>query len=130
MIRRPPRSTRTDTLFPYTTLFRSVEADRIGHRQNLHLAEAAAAFHEGDVEGFVLALAQRGKGSVRAGGRLLAEDGEFLHHHAELRVFLDELREGPCHALAVAAVVVEELDPADEHERWVCRGRRLKECKQ
>src|SRR3546814_3047419 len=29
MIRRPPRSTRTDTLFPYTTLFRS-QADR-GH---------------------------------------------------------------------------------------------------
>src|SRR3546814_10235507 len=27
MIRRPPRSTRTDTLFPYTTLFRS----RAGH---------------------------------------------------------------------------------------------------
>src|SRR3546814_1249038 len=26
MIRRPPRSTRTDTLFPYTTLFRSVLA--------------------------------------------------------------------------------------------------------
>src|SRR3546814_11509645 len=26
MLRRPPRSTRTDTLFPYTTLFRSVEA--------------------------------------------------------------------------------------------------------
>src|SRR3546814_19129118 len=26
MIRRPPRSTRTDTLFPYTTLFRSVSA--------------------------------------------------------------------------------------------------------
>src|SRR3546814_6945709 len=26
MIRRPPRSTRTDTLFPYTTLFRSVDA--------------------------------------------------------------------------------------------------------
>src|SRR3546814_4532233 len=28
MIRRPPRSTRTDTLFPYTTLFRSVELHR------------------------------------------------------------------------------------------------------
>src|SRR3546814_6488146 len=27
MIRRPPRSTRTDTLFPYTTLFRSVWID-------------------------------------------------------------------------------------------------------
>src|SRR3546814_17671071 len=25
MIRRPPKSTRTDTLFPYTTLFRSIE---------------------------------------------------------------------------------------------------------
>src|SRR3546814_3912897 len=30
MIRRPPRSTRTDTLFPYTTLFRSRPADRGG----------------------------------------------------------------------------------------------------
>src|SRR3546814_1988951 len=28
MIRRPPRSTRTDTLFPYTTLFRSHPADQ------------------------------------------------------------------------------------------------------
>src|SRR3546814_10205480 len=27
MIRRPPRSTRTDTLFPYTTLFRSLPTD-------------------------------------------------------------------------------------------------------
>src|SRR3546814_4848203 len=35
MIRRPPRSTRTDTLFPYTTLFRSCAArrrDRCRHR--------------------------------------------------------------------------------------------------
>src|SRR3546814_3743752 len=28
MIRRPPRSTRTDTLFPYTTLFRSTKPHR------------------------------------------------------------------------------------------------------
>src|SRR3546814_14599186 len=28
MIRRPPRSTRTDTLFPYTKLFRSLSAPR------------------------------------------------------------------------------------------------------
>src|SRR3546814_10835461 len=28
MIRRPPRSTRTDTLLPYTTLFRSIELRR------------------------------------------------------------------------------------------------------
>src|SRR3546814_17125793 len=30
MIRRPPRSTRTDPLFPYTTLFRSVHGRRSG----------------------------------------------------------------------------------------------------
>src|SRR3546814_20750315 len=37
MIRRPPRSTRTDTLFPYTTLFRSSdEARAIGQ----HLIQA------------------------------------------------------------------------------------------
>src|SRR3546814_10159677 len=33
MIRRPPRSTRTDTLFPYTTLFRSQDRDRILDRR-------------------------------------------------------------------------------------------------
>src|SRR3546814_3604409 len=50
MIRRPPRSTRTDTLFPYTTLFRSefagddfiVVAQRIGERQ-VELALGAAS---------------------------------------------------------------------------------------
>src|SRR3546814_18156188 len=42
MIRRPPRSTRTDTLFPYTTLFRS---------------ECAARLSPGDVSvGFALIL--------------------------------------------------------------------------
>src|SRR3546814_12606732 len=40
MIRRPPRSTRTDTLFPYTTLFRS--SRRIGRLSGvLHLHEVA-----------------------------------------------------------------------------------------
>src|SRR3546814_1608545 len=29
MIRRPPRSTRTDTLFPYTTLFRSIRVHEV-----------------------------------------------------------------------------------------------------
>src|SRR3546814_3099584 len=32
MIRRPPRSTRTDTLFPYTTLFRSIVLCGAGDR--------------------------------------------------------------------------------------------------
>src|SRR3546814_5845946 len=44
MIRRPPRSTRTDTLFPYTTLFRSPhrrrQGEQAGKRQQPDLDEA------------------------------------------------------------------------------------------
>src|SRR3546814_1723060 len=40
MIQRPPRSTRTDTLFPYTSLFRSEQAD---HRHRLEVAEGFRA---------------------------------------------------------------------------------------
>src|SRR3546814_9959098 len=36
MIRRPPRSTRTDTLFPYTTLFRSDQQRRTNSRSCCH----------------------------------------------------------------------------------------------
>src|SRR3546814_1142788 len=38
MIRRPPRSTRTDTLFPYTTLFRSLQRKSIEERQRFLVA--------------------------------------------------------------------------------------------
>src|SRR3546814_2145247 len=57
MIRRPPRSTRTDTLFPYTTLFRSLFiidfacGDRIDTQQVCNLARLDNA----------LARKQRGK---------------------------------------------------------------------
>src|SRR3546814_14561761 len=46
MIRRPPRSTRTDTLFPYTTLFRS----RGGGHEDLDLKIAVVGVEEGCVE--------------------------------------------------------------------------------
>src|SRR3546814_3627216 len=50
MIRRPPRSTRTDTLFPYTTLFRSPVAegrrlcrdDQVGRRDLPRRRDAGA----------------------------------------------------------------------------------------
>src|SRR3546814_3022390 len=38
MIRRPPRSTRTDTLFPYTTLFRSARRARPDHARQRQFA--------------------------------------------------------------------------------------------
>src|SRR3546814_20022801 len=42
MIRRPPRSTRTDTLFPYTTLFRSEGGDEL---EVLELQDDVGAEH-------------------------------------------------------------------------------------
>src|SRR3546814_14180268 len=44
MIRRPPRSTRTDTLFPYTTLFRS-------QRFEQHQEFAETGFHASGADG-------------------------------------------------------------------------------
>src|SRR3546814_8180736 len=50
MIRRPPRSTRTDTLFPYTTLFRSPleESGRLDAQAGLDLGKQAGVDAEGD----------------------------------------------------------------------------------
>src|SRR3546814_226408 len=53
MIRRPPRSTRTDTLFPYTTLFRSdvvgnLSAEGRGVRAEHEVAQAAAELRPED----------------------------------------------------------------------------------
>src|SRR3546814_14993720 len=57
MIRRPPRSTRTDTLFPYTTLFRSPDA--VTARGTRHLAELAAVARAGG-RAVLFFLVQRG----------------------------------------------------------------------
>src|SRR3546814_9707978 len=43
MIRRPPRSTRTDTLFPYTTLFRSITMEKMKEHLLEWLRDAHAA---------------------------------------------------------------------------------------
>src|SRR3546814_153750 len=56
MIRRPPRSTRTDTLFPYTTLFRSPSQ------------HAAVAFAPDEIA-HVLATRGVGAASIRRHGR-------------------------------------------------------------
>src|SRR3546814_5507514 len=63
MIRRPPRSTRTDTLFPYTTLFRSLaDAAQAGEDEGMRQAGAVDGFGQGAHQGF---LAHQ----VREGGR-------------------------------------------------------------
>src|SRR3546814_3968475 len=55
MIRRPPRSTRTDTLFPYTTLFRSrvFQDPMAGTCEDLTIEEnLALAYSRGERRGF------------------------------------------------------------------------------
>src|SRR3546814_1869705 len=44
MIRRPPRSTRTDTLFPYTTLFRSLRPARLRLQRTTHPRQGPSRF--------------------------------------------------------------------------------------
>src|SRR3546814_5586791 len=67
MIRRPPRSTRTDTLFPYTTLFRSQP----------HLA---CARHHGSHDGRGVAIAPAGVAAVR-----VKPDARSEEHTSELQ---------------------------------------------
>src|SRR3546814_18858380 len=70
MIRRPPRSTRTDTLFPYTTLFRS------------HQIGAVTGLAWTEVGGELLtieAVTVPGKGAIRTTGKL----GEVMKESIE-----------------------------------------------
>src|SRR3546814_17388706 len=55
MIRRPPRSTRTDTLFPYTTLFRSYKCASVNQLEFRRLPERIKCYtpsvHNDIIEG-------------------------------------------------------------------------------
>src|SRR3546814_14428782 len=70
MIRRPPRSTRTDTLFPYTTLFRSLV-----HINNVNIVCAAALADQ---------AGRQGGGHIAAANK---GNREFLSHRAQLYGF-------------------------------------------
>src|SRR3546814_1683082 len=114
MTRRPPRSTRTDTLFPYTTLFRSVQvhlagnqvhhalqalahADRPGHRRALDAEHAFDFFEQVDrVAAFAVELVDEGH------DRRVAH---AAHLHPLDRALLDA------------------LGHVDDHQRRVHRGK-------
>src|SRR3546814_1196613 len=73
MIRRPPRSTRTDTLFPYTTLFRSVMFPtdaRLLHRARERLVRLARE------QGVILRQSY-----TRVGKRALIKHQRYAHAH-------------------------------------------------
>src|SRR3546814_14148386 len=84
MIRRPPRSTRTDTLFPYTTLFRSiasVKRDAVGVLGTVDRAAADAeaagigAVRQAEDGEAVVVLA---RGEEQAAGPAARQDREAL----------------------------------------------------
>src|SRR3546814_20771228 len=78
MIRRPPRSTRTDTLLPYTTLFRSLVRQR--HRTAAALLAAAMARARCDARrGGLAARVARG---LRARGAPAADERRALRRAA------------------------------------------------
>src|SRR3546814_20933999 len=71
MIRRPPRSTRTDTLFPYTTLFRSHRFHRAGGGLAPGVVAVAEEIHVRRVAEQQLGVVGRGRG---------AEGGDRVRH--------------------------------------------------
>src|SRR3546814_10994179 len=77
MIRRPPRSTRTDTLFPYTTLFRSF----LGMMQEHH----AYTFAHSLRVGILMAAFGRHLGLDDDHVKLMAETG-LAHYVGKLRI--------------------------------------------
>src|SRR3546814_2440057 len=78
MIRRPPRSTLTDTLFPYTTLFRSQQ-----------LRHAPRLRHDGEAD----------QPRAQPGGGEITDAARHQAHHAEIEVEPER-----CHRLLVRGV--------------------------
>src|SRR3546814_17977598 len=99
MIRRPPRSTRTDTLFPYTTLFRSRDELPPFHRlqprrrqlgearvvadETLQMARALLDGRQRGRQALVLAAAQQLRAGVRERGDRRQRVVELVADHAD-----------------------------------------------
>src|SRR3546814_3948237 len=87
MIRRPPRSTRTDTLFPYTTLFRSEVSDHgVNFRFVLPESFERVVFHQ--IENLLFRWAEqiRGDNAACVQASPVVGDGVLLHFGTVCRV--------------------------------------------
>src|SRR3546814_20570726 len=125
MIRRPPRSTRTDTLFPYTALFRSAaQGARLGHAgvveadlaADLPGQQAAPVVERGGcgVELVALVARQVGGGSAeRALGQRVAAVCRPIRPHFSFRC---RLAHG--HLYAGLASPPLDLAPCTAVEAW------------
>src|SRR3546814_19870825 len=75
MIRRPPRSTRTDTLFPYTTLFRSYDLRR------KHISG----------RDYLYRIFDRGGNGQSLGPMTPEREVEFEHYHARKQALKEQI---------------------------------------
>src|SRR3546814_2479919 len=106
LLRRPPRSTRTDTLFPYTTLFRSIGFDAAARRRWLFRRDLLC-----------------GLGGVDLGGLGLDQLDDVIDHVGILHMVVGDAREidhvGAVAAAGDAAIGLARLagavDDAAEH---------------
>src|SRR3546814_19719191 len=83
MIRRPPRSTRTDTLFPYTTLFQSIlhRAGRAGQREDIGPARNDGTGARLDRRGADRPIAEPAEQLAEARNILAVEAAQRLGRH-------------------------------------------------
>src|SRR3546814_13179914 len=105
MIRRPPRSTRTDTLFPYTTLFRSI----VGQLQR----RLAAELHDDTLQNAAALLLARNADNVLGAQRLEVEAVRGVvirRHRLRIAVHHDGFISGLAEGIGGVDAAVVELD--------------------
>src|SRR3546814_1866677 len=116
MIRRPPRSTRTDTLFPYTTLFRSF------------IFEVGDGAQAADDDARPLALGEIHQQRIEADDADIAFDArDFVPHHFDAFVVVEQRRLGDVRRHADDEPVDQLRAAADavhmaERDRIECSG--------
>src|SRR3546814_3911544 len=88
MIRRPPRSTRTDTLFPYTTLFRSAHRVRLfrgGFGRAFIFGQPAIKIHKRFIRKYAKPRGYVGRGKARRHGEQHSARLRSEEHTSELQ---------------------------------------------
>src|SRR3546814_6069920 len=116
MVRRPPRSTRTDTLFPYTTLFRSeLDALRLGagtirdaaggRAVAARISEQHRRFEAGD-EALVAVRRRVGEGVQRLG--VLDDAADEIEAHIREEIGRAHVRTTVTHAHLVSRLLLEK----------------------
>src|SRR3546814_17914102 len=109
MIRRPPRSTRTDTLFPYTTLFRSLRQAQ-HEREGIVMPEKIIVIDEGTTSTRTLLFATDGT-------PLGSAQREFRQHYPGPGLVEHDAAEIWTATLACTRAMIDKAGGADRIDR-------------